>query len=159
MDICISLGFSSTKSRAFCDKFTEERETKLQGGCASSCSPKAAPAGSCSHPITHGSRRAASTWQRLHTLSVAKFIYTGAAEIVPSITCTRDEVKLRVQLPFSPFLLVKSYPLNRSCLKGGFVWVLFFFFFFLPWNIWLNHIWRYFKCFIHVTPELYLLLK
>ena len=29
----------------------------------------------------------------------------------------------------------------------------------LPWNTWLSHICRYFKFFIHVTPELHLLLK
>lgn len=156
LDICISFGFGSTKLRASCDKFSESHHwvrANCQGPCAGGLQPRHCEA--LGPPTAPGKGSAASLCGTLPPLNMAICIYTGAWVTVQSITRTRDEVKLHVRLHCSPFLLLESYPHGRSCLKGEFVWG----FFLLPWNIWLHHICRYFKFFIHVIPELYLLLK
>lgn len=159
MDICIPLGFGSTKRRASCDQFGEShRQMTELPGTQCSRQPLLGPA-----PAALQTGRGAQPGCVRHYGPLTR-PYASAPEQESlcnqsptpgtTVNCTYDFTVLP-----SCFW---SHPRDRSRLKGGFVWFFgwcFFFFFFLPWNIWVNHICRYFKFFVHVTPELYLLLK
>lgn len=94
---------------------------------------------------------AAGGEQRWCSAPCNKCLCRALGRSVPAAIHTRTH-------PSSPALFHFLLLTHAAASEQGWIllWLLFFF---ISWNIRLNHICRYFRFFIHVTPELYLLLK